>query len=101
LLIVINNSPPRQCLYITDTSPTSFFYADAFFKIGDKKYKLTDEIPDAWDFRNCHQFENGWGTVLFVPGFQGIYAYGSVPPAVCDFSAQGVLSFTFLKLGHR
>ncbi len=83
---VLRTAPPRQIPWDLVPVPCNFLYADAFFDLGDKRYRPSDhDIPERWEPKSAHHLHNGWGTVFFPrrPNWpEAVTMRGEVPPKV-------------------
>eukprot|EP00438_Fugacium_kawagutii_P014457 Skav223504 [mRNA] locus=scaffold1160:147994:152414:- [translate_table: standard] len=79
LLQLLPRQQPFEAHY-TD-QPTSVLYADAFFKAGDKRIRLSEATQDAtWSADAANLMENGWGVIIRHSSGKTYFANGSIPP---------------------
>lgn len=88
LKYILTSATPRIVPFRHDNTAPGIIYADAFFDMGDRRFKPSDDdIPEAWDPRACQFYKNGWGAVIFSqPDDQNRRFHfcirGEVPPQV-------------------
>ena len=81
VIALINNTEPRRVPF-NPTVHTVVLYTDAFFKQGERVYKIGNpNIPQRWSVNNCHRYLNGWGYVVTIGGAT-FYEHGQVPSQV-------------------
>ena len=81
ILALLEDPVPRFVPFAASDSPVAVMYADAYFKLGDRKWSLFDaNIPTKWP-SDMHLAENGWG---FLCGDRGkvTAGHGQVPANV-------------------
>ena len=58
---------PRCVPFRQNSGRPAFFYADAFFELGDKRYRPSDsDIPEQWNNQKTANMHNGWGAIIFT-----------------------------------
>ena len=78
LLALLATPIPRSIPFARSGTPVGVLYADAFFKLGDRKWSVCDsELPTHWP-TDMHLAENGWGFLCRVQG-QVTAGHGRVP----------------------
>ncbi|CAE6943486.1 unnamed protein product [Symbiodinium sp. CCMP2592] len=81
LIALISNPVPRLIPFAGERCGVSVLYADAYFKLGDKKWSVaSDSIPTSWP-ANMHLAENGWGFICRASD-RITAGHGSVPPRI-------------------
>ena len=81
LLRMLDSMTPRQ-LPLTTSHPCACLYTDAFFQMGDKQVKPTEDmVPRSWQPSATKWIHNGWGFALRT-GSQVLAAHGVIPPSV-------------------
>ncbi len=100
-LHVLSTSPPRAVPWHLPDGHCNFLYADAFFDLGDKRYRPSDEdIPTEWQPRSAKDLHNGWGVVFFPrrTGWrQAVTLRGTVPCTVLQKFCQRQAFIYFLE----
>ena len=93
---VVVHCPPRYIAFQPNNDRCGVIYADAFFDLGDRRFKPTStDIPTEWQPRQCPDYHNGWGSVVFLAEIQtqhlrklykteAITIRGEVPPRVLE-----------------
>ena len=84
---ILKKAQPRSIPWQTPTAGTNpFFYADAFFQLGDDLKHASDiSSLEIWHSDTVYQAPNGWGSVIFPRRPQwpeAITLQGTVPAAV-------------------
>ena len=78
---LLESMPPRQ-LPLTTQHECASLYTDAFFQMGDRQVKPTeDTVPRSWQPSSAQWTHNGWGFALRTGG-QVLAAHGVIPPSV-------------------
>ena len=96
ILALLETPIPRFIPFAVSGIPVTVMYADAYFKLGDRKWSLFDEnIPTHWP-SDMHLAENGWGFLCRDRG-RVTAGHGQVPAHILRSSAPGVRTFISWK----
>ncbi|CAE7942077.1 unnamed protein product [Symbiodinium sp. KB8] len=68
LLTLLATPIPRYIPFARSDTPVAVLYADAFFKLGDRRWSVCDsDLPTHWP-TDMHLAENGWGFLCRAQG---------------------------------
>ena len=81
LMVLLSSPIPRFLPFAQSGVAVAVSYADAFFRLGDRKWSVSvDDLPAHWP-SNMHLAENGWGFICRNAG-RVTAEHGQVPPEI-------------------